>query len=155
MLVFGDSSKILLPVLTDVWQIGGATATLNVRIAAVASWAIVTGPWLFIDPTHTGRALQAVSMDLKGTAISGVEPGRTNRITWGLSGAPGALAGVFLASCIPLYPGIGVSRLIISVAVVIGGGIGSIWGTLIVAHVIGFISTALIAAELRGCSRWR
>ena len=43
--------------------------------------------------------------------------------------------------------------MIIAVAVVIVGGIGSIIGTLIVAHIIGFmeiISTTLIAAELRG-----
>ena len=46
-----------------------------------------------------------------------------------------------------------VAPLIIVVAVVIVGGIGSIMGTLIVAHIIGFmeiISTTLIAAELRG-----
>ena len=46
-----------------------------------------------------------------------------------------------------------VAPLIIAVAVVIVGGIGSIWGTLLVAHIIGFmeiISTSLIAAELRG-----
>jgi branched-chain amino acid transport system permease protein len=39
------------------------------------------------------------------------------------------------------------------VAIVIVGGIGSIIGTLVVAHIIGFmeiIVTALIAPELRG-----
>ena len=45
--------------------------------------------------------------------------------------------------------------LIISVAVVIVGGIGSIVGSLIAAHIIGFvetITTTIIAAELRGVS---
>ena len=45
--------------------------------------------------------------------------------------------------------------LIISVAVVIVGGIGSIVGSLIAAHIIGFvetITTTVIAAELRGVS---
>ena len=43
--------------------------------------------------------------------------------------------------------------LIIAVAIVIVGGIGSILGTLVVAHIIGFmeiITTTYIAAELRG-----
>jgi len=46
-----------------------------------------------------------------------------------------------------------VAPLIIAVAVVIVGGIGSIIGTLIVAHIIGFMevmTTSLIAPELRG-----
>ncbi len=45
--------------------------------------------------------------------------------------------------------------LIIAVAVVIVGGIGSIIGSLIAAQIIGFletITTTLIAAELRGVS---
>jgi branched-chain amino acid transport system permease protein len=46
-----------------------------------------------------------------------------------------------------------VAPLIIAVAVVIVGGIGSIIGTLIVAHIIGFMeimAVALVAPELRG-----
>ena len=69
--------------------------------------------------------------------------------------AAGAVAGVFFASYTSLEPAMWVELLIISVAVVIVGGIGSIWGTLIVAHIIGFmevIVTAEIAAELRGVS---
>ena len=153
VLVFGDSSKILQPILPGVWQIGGASVTLNILTAAIASWVIIFGLWLFVTRTHTGRAMQAVSMDEKGAAISGVEPDRMNLIVWMLSGVMGAVAGVFFASYTQLYPGMWVAPLIISVAVVIVGGIGSIWGTLIVAHIIGFlevISTAWIAAELRG-----
>ncbi|MEM1161283.1 MAG: branched-chain amino acid ABC transporter permease [Pseudomonadota bacterium] len=153
VLLFGDSSKILLPIVPGVWQVGTVSVTFNILSAAVASWVILIALWLFITRTHTGRAMQAVSMDLKGAAISGVNPDRMNLITWGLSGALGATAGVFFASYTQLYPGMWVGPLIISVAVVIVGGIGSIWGTLIVAHIIGFmeiISTTWIAAELRG-----
>jgi len=153
VLVFGDSSKILHPILSGVWRVAGAAVTLNMLTAAISSWVILTGLWLFVTRTHTGRALQAVSMDVKGAAISGIDPNRTNLITWGISGALGAVAGVFFASYTQLYPGMWVAPLIISIAVVIVGGIGSIWGTLVVAHIIGFmevITTALIAAELRG-----
>ena len=48
-----------------------------------------------------------------------------------------------------------VAPLIISVAIVIVGGIGSIVGTLIVAHVIGFLEVivvSVLAPELRGVS---
>ncbi len=153
VLVFGDSSKILLPILPGVWQVAGASVTLNILTAAIASWVILIGLWLFVTRTHTGRAIQAVSMDPKGAALSGVDPDRMNLIVWTISGFLGALAGVFFASYTQLYPGMWVAPLIISVAVVIVGGIGSIWGTLVVAHIIGFLEVLVpsrLMADLIG-----
>ena len=71
----------------------------------------------------------------------------------GISGALGAIAGVFFASYTQLSPSMWVAPLIISVAVVIVGGIGSIIGTLVVAHIVGFLEVivvATLAPELRG-----
>lgn len=153
VLLFGDSSKVLLPIVPGVVQIAGASVTYNILAATVASWAILIALYLFIRKTHVGRAMQAVSMDKKGAAISGVNPDFVNIITWGISGTLGAIAGVFFASYTQLSPDMWVAPLIIAVAVVIVGGIGSIIGTLVVAHIIGFmeiIAVAWIAPELRG-----
>ncbi|MCE8516844.1 branched-chain amino acid ABC transporter permease [Ruegeria pomeroyi] len=153
VLVFNDSPKIMHPIVNGVWRVGGATVTYNILAATIASWVILIGLYHFVRRTHVGRAISAVSMDVKGAALSGINPDRINMITWGLSGALGAVAGVFFASYTQLSPSMWVAPLIIAVAVVIVGGIGSIIGTLIVAHIIGFmeiISTTLIAAELRG-----
>ena len=60
---------------------------------------------------------------------------------------------MFFASYTQLAPSMWVAPLIISIAVVIVGGIGSIIGTLIVAHIVGFmevIVVSLLAPELRG-----
>ena len=151
--VFGDSAKILLPIVPGVVQVAGASVTYNLLVATLASWIILIALYLYIRNTHTGRAMQAVSMDAKGAAISGIDPDRINMITWGISGTLGATAGVFFASYTQLSPSMWVAPLIIAVAVVIVGGIGSIIGTLIVAHIIGFmeiIAVAWIAPELRG-----
>ena len=152
VLVFGDSSKILLPIIPGVnWATGTAIPYSNL-VAAIASWVILISLYLFVRRTHTGRAMQAVSMDTKGAAISGIDADRINMITWGISGALGAIGGVFFASYTQLYPGMWVAPLIISVAVVIVGGIGSIIGTLIVAHIIGFMEIGISVwnPELRG-----
>jgi branched-chain amino acid transport system permease protein len=153
VLVFGDASKILLPIIPGVVNVYGASVTYNVLAAAVISWAIIIALFIFIRRTFVGRALQAVSMDQKGAAISGIDPDRVNLITWGISGGLGAIGGVFFASYTQLSPSMWVAPLIISVAIVIVGGIGSIIGTLIVAHIIGFLEVfvvALLAPELRG-----
>ena len=153
VLIFGDSAKILHSIVPGVWRSGSISVSYSILAATIVSWMVFIGLWMFVTRTHAGRAMQAVSMDVKGAAISGVSPDKINMLTWGISGGLGALAGGFFASYTQLAPGMWVGPLIIAVAVVIVGGIGSIWGTLIVAHVIGFlevISTSLIAPELRG-----
>lgn len=151
--LYGDSSKILLPIIPGVTQVAGAAVTYNLLAATLVSWCILIGLYIFVRRTHIGRAMQAVSMDTKGAAISGIDPDRVNMFTWGLSGTLGAVAGVFFASYTQLHPSMWVAPLIIAVAVVIVGGIGSIIGTLIVAHIVGFMevfAVAVIAPELRG-----
>ena len=108
---------------------------------------------VFIHKTHIGRAIRAVSMDTKGAAVSGIDPQRISLVTWALSGVLGAIAGVFFATYTQLDPGMWVFPLITAVAVVIVGGIGSIIGSLIAAHIIGFMevaTTTWISADLRG-----
>ncbi len=153
VLIFGDASKILLPLIPGVVTVAGAQVTYNILAATVMSWIIILALYAFVRGTHTGRAMQAVSMDEKGAAISGIDPDRINMITWGISGALGAAGGVFFASYTQLSPQMWLAPVIISVAIVIVGGIGSIIGTLIVAHIIGFLEitvVAVLAPELRG-----
>ena len=71
VLVFGDSSKILLPIIPGVKWLAGTAIPYSNLFAAVASWLILIGLYVFVRTTHTGRAMQAVSMDPKGAAISG------------------------------------------------------------------------------------
>lgn len=153
VLLFNDSSKIMHPIVNGVWRVAGATVTFNILVATIVSWVAIIGLYLFVRVSHDGRAMQAVSMDIKGASISGINPEKIQVLTWGISGGLAALAGVFFASYTQLNPSMWVAPLIIAVAVVIVGGIGSILGTLVVAHIIGFmevITTSLIAAELRG-----
>lgn len=153
VLLFGDSSKILHSIIPGVTQFGTVSVPHSNVFAMIVSWIVLISLYLFIRKTHMGRAMQAVSMDPKGAAISGVNPDHINMLVWGISGGLGALGGVFFASYTQLYPAMWVAPLIIAVAVVIVGGIGSIIGTLIVAHIIGFmevLTTSLIAPELRG-----
>jgi len=153
VLVFNDSAKILQPIVNGVSHFSGVTVTHNILVATLVSWLSIAGLYWYVRKTHDGRAMQAVSMDVKGAAISGVNPERIQMLTWGISGGLAALGGVFFASYTQLNPSMWVAPLIIAVAVVIVGGIGSIIGTLVVAHIIGFmevITTTLIAAELRG-----
>lgn len=153
ILVFGDSTKIMHSLVPGVLHITGVNVLWNNILAAGLSWLLILGLYVFITRTHTGRAMQAVSMDARGAVISGIDLDRVNLVTWSISGFLGAIAGVFFASYTQLSPSMWVAPLIITVAIVIVGGIGSIWGTLVVAHIVGFLEVIVVshlAPELRG-----
>lgn len=153
VLVFNAAPKSMWPLIPGALHFEGMSITNNILLAMIVSWVVLGCLMLFIHKTHMGRAIQAVSMDQKGAIVSGIDPERINLTTWAISGALGAIAGVFFATYTQLSPNMWVAPLIIAVAVVIVGGIGSIVGSLVAAHVIGFmetITTTLITPELRG-----
>jgi len=96
VLMFGDSSKILHSIIPGVVQVGTVSVPYSNVFAMIVSWTVLIALYLFIRKTHLGRAMQAVSMDQKGAAISGVNPDHVNMMVWGISGGLGALGGRLL-----------------------------------------------------------
>ncbi|MDA9153806.1 branched-chain amino acid ABC transporter permease, partial [Planktomarina temperata] len=53
VLVFGDASKILLPIIPGVVTVAGAQLTYNILAATVMSWIIIAALYAFVRGTHT------------------------------------------------------------------------------------------------------
>lgn len=153
ILIYSPAPRAIWPIVPGVAHVYGINMSWNIFFAMITSWVVLGALLFFVRKTLVGRAILAVSMDAKGALLSGINPEHINLLTWALSGALGALAGVFFATYTQLEPSMWVSPLITAVAVVIIGGIGSIVGSLVAAHLVGFmetITTSLIAPELRG-----
>jgi branched-chain amino acid transport system permease protein len=153
ILLYSPAPRAIWPIVPGISRIHNVLISWNIFFAMITSWAVLGALLIFVRKTQAGRAILAVSMDRKGALLSGIDPERINILTWALSGALGALAGVFFATYTQLDPSMWVSPLITAVAVVIIGGIGSIMGSLLAAHLVGFmetITTTVIAPELRG-----
>lgn len=153
ILIYSPAPRAIWPIIPGISRVHDVIISWNIVFAMVTSWVVLAALLIFVRKTQLGRAIMAVSMDTKGALLSGIDPERINILTWGLSGALGALAGVFFATYTQLDPTMWVSPLITAVAVVVIGGIGSIMGSLVAAHIVGFmetITTTMIAPELRG-----
>ena len=153
ILIYSPAPRAIWPIFSGISRVHDVIISWNIVFAMITSWVVLGALLIFVRKTQVGRAILAVSMDPKGALLSGIDPERINILTWALSGALGALAGVFFATYTQLDPTMWVSPLITAVAVVIIGGIGSIMGSLVAAHIVGFmetITTTVIAPELRG-----
>jgi len=95
----------------------------------------------FLNRTRLGRAFRATSDDREAAELMGIN----NRHIYGLAMAIAlaivALAGIMLAARTTFDPTQGSFRLIYAFEAVIMGGMGSIWGTLIGAIVLGVSQT--------------
>jgi len=134
------------PIVVGMTQIGGYSFSNNLIVAVIASWICIAIVLLFVRRTHMGRAMRALAMDRRGAIISGINPHRVNLTTWAISGALAGVAGIFYSSYTFLTPAAWVLPLIMSFAIVVIGGLGSIEGTIIAAHIVGFMETATVLA---------
>ncbi|PSP89143.1 branched-chain amino acid ABC transporter permease [Halobacteriales archaeon QS_4_69_34] len=144
--IFGQAGTISIPQI-----IGGSTSFLgtpveNVSIFIfVASWVLIGALFAFVNYTATGKAILAVSMSDKGASLVGIPSTRINLYTWIIGGLFAGFAGVLLTSLQGGSWDMGISPLVLSFAIVVLGGLGSIRGSVIGAYIIGFIDTITVS----------
>lgn len=125
----------------------------NMIVIFVLSWIVIVALFILVNRTKTGKAILAISMSQKGANLVGIDETRVNLYTWLIGGGFAGLAGILLVSFQTGGWNMGIEPLILSFAIVILGGLGSIRGSVIGAYVVGFIetiTTSLISPELTG-----
>lgn len=106
-------------------------------ISALVGAAIVILLGLYMKGTYMGRAIRATSDDTEAAQLTGVNIKSTFGVAMGISMMTAAVTGVFIGMLYPFYPTTGPSYLIVAFAVVVIGGIGSIYGTLAAGIIFG------------------
>jgi branched-chain amino acid transport system permease protein len=103
--------------------------------------ALAVGLYFLIQRTRLGMMIRAGSHDRDMVQALGININNLYAIVFAIGVAMAALAGMLAAPISSVYPGMGASVLIISFVIVVIGGIGSVWGALIAALIIGFADT--------------
>lgn len=92
---------------------------------------------LFIRKTVTGKAMLAASQDMQTLGLMGANSEGLIKVTFAISGALGAAAGVFVGTIYAINPMMGALAGLKGWSVAILGGIGSITGSLIGGLILG------------------
>jgi branched-chain amino acid transport system permease protein len=103
--------------------------------------AIAGGLWLLIQRTRVGMMIRAGASNREMVQSLGVDIRLVYRLVFALGVALAAFAGMLAAPVSSVYPGMGTGVLIICFVVVVVGGIGSVWGALGAALLIGVADT--------------
>lgn len=138
VLVFGVDYRTVKTVYADTTlRMGVVDFPLRLVVPFLVSVAMVVGIQLFLTHTFFGRAVLAVAQDPLALRLMGVNPVRVKELAFALSIATAGVAGAFLIVIQPVQPAIGREFIGLVFAVCVLGGMGSIWGTLLGAFVLG------------------
>ena len=111
-------------------------AYLSVIYFAVAV-AVLLSLQIFLSRTRTGRMIRAVADDPEAAQLSGVNHRHVFGVAAAIAMATVALAGLAFGTYSSFGPASGPSRLLFAFEVVVIGGLGSLWGTLVGGIVLG------------------
>ena len=131
-----DSLNLADPWGVDTWKAGDVVISerdvWTIILAAVA----LAGFFLFFRLSKLGVAMRAVAFDQEASLAQGISVRRVFAVSWGISGALAALAGLTLASGpAALNPGIGTVALVAFPAMIVGGldsPLGAVVGGIII-----------------------
>lgn len=144
--IFGTTNK---EVGTPSWMQGAITTaeglTLTYNRIAIIVFAIIVLIVLMIvlRKTWFGLQMRAVTQNRPMASAMGIRTGWVDALTFGLGSGIAGIAGVALSQIDNVSPNLGQSYIIDSFLVVVFGGVGNLWGTLVGALSLGLVNKAL------------
>ncbi|HEY2543774.1 MAG TPA: branched-chain amino acid ABC transporter permease [Gaiellaceae bacterium] len=144
--IWGAQVRFFKMPLTPAMHIGPLLLTRNQLIVIAIAVALMLGVHALLKATRLGKSMRAMSDNTTLAMTSGIDTKRITTITWFLSGALAGVAGTVLGiSEGNLTPASGELFLFVIFAAVILGGVGSIYGAMGGAVLIG-LATEISAA---------
>lgn len=110
-------------------------------IAFAVALVLVAGLFLWLKRTEPGRASRALAENRDAATLMGVNVVQMYGLTFAISAALGAAAGVLMSFIAAVSPFMGFHLLVKGFAIIILGGLGSIMGSVAGAFVLAFAET--------------
>lgn len=103
--------------------------------------AVGLGIYWLIHRTRVGMLIRAGASDAPMVGALGINIKRLNTLVFGLGAALAGLAGLMSGPILSVQPGMGEPILILTLVVIVTGGIGSVRGALYGALIVGMVDT--------------
>jgi branched-chain amino acid transport system permease protein len=133
--------------LLDSVEMGGIVRDVyGLTLIGVAAMVAI-GCWFLLNKTKWGTILKAVIFDREMGIAMGINVPLVYTLTFIGGAILGGLGGAYIAPTISVAPGLGTEVIVLSFAVVVVGGMGSIMGAAIGSLIIGLLR-ALAVHEL-------
>jgi urea transport system permease protein len=129
--------------MSGAFELGQITITYNrlwILCFTLAVFALLLAMLRF---TALGLEMRAVTQNRRMAAAMGIATSRVDALTFGLGSGIAGIAGVALSQIDNVSPNLGQGYIIDSFMVVVFGGVGNLWGTLVGAFTLGIANKFL------------
>ncbi|MEA2681984.1 MAG: branched-chain amino acid transport system permease protein livM [Chloroflexota bacterium] len=140
-IIWPEPVYFIKPFLPGAWKIAGVTLVKE-RVFLVAVAAALAGMlFIFLERTHYGRGIRALSEDRTSAQVLGVRVGRLISVTFIIGSGLSAIAGGLLGTLFPFTAFFGPAFLLKGFAVAIVGGLGNVRGVIVAALLLAVAET--------------
>ncbi len=129
--------------MSGAFELGQITITYNRLWIIVFTLAVFAGLLALLRYTRIGLEMRAVTQNRAMAASMGIRTSRVDALTFGLGSGIAGIAGVALSQIDNVSPNLGQGYIIDSFLVVVFGGVGNLWGTLVGALSLGIANKFL------------
>lgn len=129
--------------MSGAFEVGHITITYNRLWIVVFTLAVFVLLLAMLRFTRLGLEMRAVTQNRRMAASVGIRTARIDALTFGLGSGIAGIAGVALSQIDNVSPNLGQSYIIDSFMVVVFGGVGNLWGTLVGAFTLGIANKFL------------
>ncbi|WP_417766909.1 urea ABC transporter permease subunit UrtB [Stappia sp.] len=129
--------------MSGAFEIGQLTITYNRLWILVFALVVFASLLIAMKFTRFGLNVRAVTQNRRMAASMGIRTPWVDALTFGLGSGIAGIAGVALSQIDNVSPNLGQSYIIDSFMVVVFGGVGNLWGTLLGAMTLGIANKFL------------
>ena len=129
--------------MSGAFDLGGLTITWNRLWIIVFALGVFVALLLLLKRSTFGLQMRAVTQNRRMASSMGIRTPWVDALTFGLGSGIAGIAGVALSQIDNVSPNLGQSYIIDSFMVVVFGGVGNLWGTLVGALSLGIANKFL------------
>jgi len=129
--------------MSGAFDLGGITITYNRLWIICFALAVFVALLGLLRYTRFGLEMRAVTQNRPMAASMGIRTARIDALTFGLGSGIAGMAGVALSQIDNVSPNLGQGYIIDSFMVVVFGGVGNLWGTLVGSFLLGIANKFL------------
>lgn len=155
LIYFGGQFRSIPKLVSGTLHLADAVITYQHLLTLGAVLLVLLGVWTLLFKSTLGIAIRAVAQDREAANLMGMPEARIAAITMAISVSLAAVAAALVVPLGVIDPVMWMHPLVVVMAAVILGGLGSIKGSIIGAFILAFVEVTLVflvpgAAFLRG-----
>ena len=144
LLIFTGDYLSMVSLIKGFFTLGGVKIFYQQLLSFGVVLLIMLVLWFLLMKTKLGLAIRSIAEDREVANLMGMNESRLAMITMGISVALAGFTGAVIAPLTVLSPYMWMEPLIMMMAVVVLGGLGSIKGSFVAAYILGFTEALVV-----------